>query len=146
MPLGPDAESNAGIIVLAPHLFVESESLAGIDQAIDLWNTTDLPARLARHHRDAATVFRRWHEVWLDPSHRSWNIEAFVRQTRCPVLAIQGTEDEYATMAQIDAIARLAPDVELLKLERCGHSPHRDQPDAVMAAMTRFVERVCAGA
>jgi pimeloyl-ACP methyl ester carboxylesterase len=139
---GAGRTSYSGIVVLAPHLFVEPESLAGIHAAIDLWATTDFSTRLARHHRDAAMVFRRWHEVWLDPSHRTWNIEAFVRQISCPVLAIQGTEDEYATMTQLDAIARLAPDVELLKLEHCGHSPHRDQPDAVISATMRFVERV----
>jgi pimeloyl-ACP methyl ester carboxylesterase len=132
----------AGLVVLAPHVMVEPQALAGIEVAIAQYRTTDFPQRLARHHDDADTVFRRWPEIWLSPSHRSWNIEEYLSRIGCPVLAIQGEQDEYATMEQIERIARAARDVELLKLSGCGHSPHRDRPEAVIAATARLVGRV----
>ena len=132
----------SGLIVLAPHVTVENEALAGIDVATHQYDTTDLRRRLACHHIDAAAVFRRWHEVWRSPEHRSWNIEEFLPSVSCPILAIQGDGDEYGTMDQLDRIARHASHVELLKLAACGHSPHRDQPEAVIGATTAFVERV----
>jgi pimeloyl-ACP methyl ester carboxylesterase len=132
----------SGIIVLAPHVMVEDEALAGIDEAKIQYRNTDFPQRLARHHIDGESVFRRWHEVWLDPAHRSWNIEEYLPAIECPVLAIQGDRDEYATMEQIDRIARQARRVELLKLAGCRHSPHRDQPDRVVAATSAFIDRI----
>jgi len=131
----------AGLVVLAPHIFVEPVSLDGIKAAIELYRTSDFAERLARHHDDPDTVFRRWPEVWLSPGHADWNIEATVARIRCPVLAVQGVEDEYGTMEQIDRIAGLAPAVDRVKLAACGHSPHRDQPEAVIEATVRFVER-----
>jgi pimeloyl-ACP methyl ester carboxylesterase len=130
----------SGLIVLAPHVMVEDEALAGIDLAIEQYRTTDFPRRLACHHLDADAVFRRWHDVWRDPGRRSWSIERYLPEIACPILAIQGDDDEYATMDQLDRIARQAQRVERLKLASCRHSPHKDQPDAVIAATTRFVE------
>jgi pimeloyl-ACP methyl ester carboxylesterase len=132
----------SGIVVLAPHVMVEDRALSGIEEAMVQYSTTDFPKRLARHHLDAESVFRRWHEIWLSPEHRAWNIEEFLPTIGCPILAIQGEQDEYATMEQIDRIARQAGDVELLKLANCGHSPHRDQPDAVIAATKVFIDHV----
>ena len=103
---------------------------------------TDLPAKLARHHHDAARVFAEWHEIWLSPEFRAWNIEDCLPAIRCPVLAIQGEDDEYATMRQIDVIAERVPGATLLKLPACGHSPHRDQPAAVLGALDAFVGRL----
>lgn len=131
-----------GIIVLAPHVLVEEVTLAGIVLAGQAWTRTDLPQRLARHHRDAETVFRNWHDIWLSPGFRDWNIEAYLPAIRCPVLALQGEDDEYATIEQIDRIARGAPDVDLVKLADCRHSPHKDQPEAVLEAARAFVERL----
>jgi pimeloyl-ACP methyl ester carboxylesterase len=125
---------------------VEDEALAGIEVAKHQYRTTDLRRRLACHHLDAASVFRRWHEVWQSAEHRSWNIEGYLPSINCPILAIQGEEDEYGTMAQLDRIARQARQVELLKLAACGHSPHRDQPDAVIEATAIFIDRVLARA
>jgi pimeloyl-ACP methyl ester carboxylesterase len=137
---GGSGREFAGLIVLAPHVTVEEQALAGIELAVEQYRTAELPQRLARHHDDPATVFRRWPEVWLSPEHRAWNIGEFLPAIICPVLAVQGEQDEYATMEQIDRIARGAPRVELLKLSDCGHSPHRDQPDAVISATVRLVE------
>jgi pimeloyl-ACP methyl ester carboxylesterase len=132
----------AGLIVLAPHVMVEDISISSIREAGRLFATTDLREKLARHHADPAATFRGWNQVWLEPAFRSWNIEAFLPRIACPVLAIQGEDDEYGTMEQIERIARLAPNAELLKLPRCGHAPHRDQPQAVIAAVAGFVDRI----
>lgn len=132
----------AGVIVLAPHVMVEDISIGSIREAGRQFATTDLREKLARHHADAEATFRGWNEIWLDPAFRSWNIEEFLPRIACPVLAIQGEDDEYGTMEQIERIARLAPDAELLKLPRCGHAPHRDQPETVIAAVSGFVGRI----
>ena len=132
----------SGIMVMAPHVLVEDLTLAGIRKAVEFHETTDLPARLARHHRDAATIFRVWQDIWLDPAFRSWNIENYLATIRCPVLAIQGEDDEYGTMEQIERIARQVADVDLVKLADCRHSPHKDQPEAVIEAVSGFVARI----
>jgi len=129
----------AGAVVLAPHLFVEDATIAGIATARRSYETTDLRKRLSRYHRDPDGAFWRWHDRWVDPQFRNWNIEALLPAIRCPVLAIQGEDDEYATMAQLDGIKRQVPRSELLKLAACRHSPHRDQPQAVTDAAVRFI-------
>jgi len=127
---------------MAPHVIVEDVSIASIAAAKVAWRTTDLRARLSRYHDDVDRAFIGWNDIWLHPDFRAWNIEALVRDVRCPVLAIQGEDDEYGTMDQIERIARLAPDVELVRLADCRHSPHRDQPEAVLEALVRFVDRL----
>lgn len=134
-----------GLVAMAPHVFVEDISIEGITAAKQTFETTDLPQKFARHHRDAVKTFYGWNDVWLAPAFRSWNIEAFLPAITCPLLAIQGHGDEYGTMAQVDAIARLAGGpVEVLKLDQCGHSPQKDQPEIVAGAVIDFVAR-CAG-
>jgi len=131
-----------GIAVLAPHEFVEEETLAGICEARTAWQTTDLPQKLARyHHAQTERVFSDWNDCWLSPPFRDWNIEEYLPRIRCPVLAIQGEDDEYATLRQIDAIAEQVPGTQLLKLANCGHTPQRDQEAAVLEALTAFVAR-----
>ena len=132
----------AGLALMAPHVIVEDVSIASIAAAKVAWRTTDLRARLSRYHDDVDRAFIGWNDIWLHPDFRAWNIEALVRDVRCPVLAIQGEDDEYGTMDQIERIARLAPDVELVRLADCRHSPHRDQPEAVLEALVRFVDRL----
>jgi pimeloyl-ACP methyl ester carboxylesterase len=136
-----------GLVLMAPHVFVEDVGVKSIAQAKVAFETTDLRERLARHHADAEATFRGWNDIWLHPDFRAWNIEEYLADVTCPVLAIQGFDDEYGTMAQIDAIARrIGGPIELLRLDRCGHSPHRDQPAAVLEAMTRFIARLDDGA
>lgn len=130
----------AGLITLAPHVMVEDVSVESIAQAGVAWRTTDLPVRLGRHHDDADAAFRGWNEIWLHPDFRAWNIEEYLPQIRCPILAIQGEDDEYGTMDQIERIAAQAPAVSLCRLGDCRHSPHKDQPEATIAAIVRFVE------
>jgi pimeloyl-ACP methyl ester carboxylesterase len=139
---GASGRAVRGLVLMAPHVMVEDVSIASIEAAKVAWRTTDLRQRLARHHDDVDAAFRAWNDIWLHPDFRAWSIEAEVRQVRCPVLAIQGEDDEYGTMAQIERIAALTPDVELVRLADCRHSPHRDQPDAVLEALVRFGDRV----
>ncbi len=130
-----------GVAVMAPHEFVEEETLAGIRAARKVWQETDWPHKLARYHQDAPRVFSDWNDCWLSPAFRDWNIEDYLPNIACPVLAIQGEDDEYATMRQIDVIAEKVPGTQLLKLAKCGHSPQRDQEAAVLDALAAFVSR-----
>ncbi|BDI04139.1 alpha/beta fold hydrolase [Sphaerotilus microaerophilus] len=133
----------AGLVVCAPHLFVEALTVASIEEAREAYASTDLRAKLAKYHDDPDSAFRGWNDIWLDPDFLAWNIEAEVASVRCPVLAVQGQDDQYGTMAQIDRIAQGLPagQVELLKLDACGHSPHRDQPKALIDRVVDFVHR-----
>ena len=140
---GAFPEAPLGVAVMAPHEFVEEITLAGIRDARDAWQTTDLPQKLARyHHTQTERVFSDWNDTWLSPAFRDWNIESYLPKIRCPVFAIQGEDDEYATMRQIDVIAEQVPGSQLLKLPKCGHSPHRDQEAAVLASLAGFVSRL----
>ena len=131
------------LVLMAPHVFVEEICVRSIERARVTFETTDLPQRLGRYHRDARKTFYLWNDVWLDPEFRRWNIEEYLPGVRAPLLAIQGEDDEYGTLAQLDAIQRLASGrCELLKLANCGHSPHRDRPEAVLAAVNRFIGEV----
>jgi pimeloyl-ACP methyl ester carboxylesterase len=132
-----------GLILEAPHVFVEDLTIAGIEDAKTAWLETDLPQRLGRHHADGERTFYGWNDIWLDPRFRAWNIEAYLPGVAAPTLVIQGADDEYGTAAQLDAIAAQVPGpVETLMLPDCRHSPHRDQVDAVLAAMAEFVDRL----
>ena len=132
-------ECVAGLVVVSPHVFVEDVTVASIERARAAYSTTDLRQRLARYHGDPDSAFRGWNDIWLDPAFRAWNIEDCLPRIRCPLLAVQGENDEYGTMAQVDAIARLVPHARLLKLPACGHSPHRDQPAALSGAVAAFL-------
>ena len=131
----------AGAIVLAPHILVEDLSIASIAQARTAYETTDLRQRLARHHDDPDSAFRGWNDIWLHPDFRAWNIERELAPITCPLLALQGLDDEYGTLEQIRGIARRLPQTQLLELPACGHSPHKDQPAALIEAAARFIEQ-----
>lgn len=129
----------AGLVVLAPHLFVEALSIDSIRKAREAYLHTDLRTRLARHHRDPDSAFWGWNDIWLHPGFRDWTIERELVPITCPVLAVQGRDDEYGTLAQIENIAAVVPQTRLCVLDRCGHSPHRDQPAALTAAVRAFL-------
>lgn len=133
----------AGLVVCAPHLFVEALTVASIEQAREAYARTDLREKLAKYHDDPDSAFRGWNDIWLDPDFLAWNIEDEVATVRCPVLAVQGQDDQYGTMAQIERIAERLPagQVELLKLDACGHSPHRDQPKVLIDRVVDFMHR-----
>jgi pimeloyl-ACP methyl ester carboxylesterase len=124
----------AGAVVLAPHILVEDVSVASIARAREAYRTTDLRERLRKHHDDPDSAFYGWNDAWLEPAFRAWSIEAELTTIRCPLLAVQGLDDEYGTLEQIRGIARRVPQTKLLELPACGHSPHKDQPEAVIEA------------
>jgi pimeloyl-ACP methyl ester carboxylesterase len=129
----------AGAIVLAPHVMVEDVSLRSIEKARVAYAQTDLRERLARYHDDPDGAFRGWNDVWLLPAFRSWSIQDEIASIGCPLLAVQGVDDEYGTLEQIRAIARRVPQTRLLALPMCAHSPHRDQPEALLHAASSFI-------
>jgi pimeloyl-ACP methyl ester carboxylesterase len=131
----------AGLVVAAPHTFVEDVCIASIEKARDGYVTTDLRSKLARYHADPDSAFWGWNDVWLDPAFRAWDIRDELPAICCPVLAVQGIDDEYGTMAQIESIAQAVPGTELLKLPDCGHSPHRDHPMPLTMAVTGFLRQ-----
>ena len=127
------------IALLAPHVFVEEETLTGIRAAREAFDSGDLRPRLARRHDDPDAAFRGWCDVWLDPAFRDWNIEGAAERVTAPALLIQGVDDEYGTLAQLDSLQRrLRGPVTRLELPG-GHSPHLDAPDAVLAALVAFL-------
>lgn len=139
---GGTRRSLSGMILMAPHVMVESVCVDRIREVDRAFGDGELRAKLSRYHRDPDSAFRHWTEVWLDPEFLTWNIERYLPEVACPILAIQGENDEYGTMEQIHRLARLAPKVEALQLADCRHSPHRDQPQAVLRAVERFVRAV----
>lgn len=132
----------AGLILLAAHVMVEDITIANIEAAKRAYETTDLRDKLGRYHADVDSAFRGWNDIWLDPAFRDWNIETYLPRIACPVLAIQGEDDEYGTMEQLERIARAVPNVEVLRLADCRHSAHRDQPQAAIEATVQFVAKV----
>ena len=133
-------EVTAGAVLMAPHVMVEPVSCESIARATELYERTDLKARLARHHAHVDDAFFGWSRIWLDPRFRGWSLGAECRKLAVPTLLIQGEDDEYGSLAQIDAIESVAPGpVERHVIANCGHSPQRDQEAVVIAAIERFV-------
>lgn len=132
-----------GIVALAPHVFVEDATIAGIEAARIAFTTTDLPVRLARYHDDPAATFRGWNDVWLSQEFRGWNIEDRLGGVAAPVLLVQGTADDYGTLAQLDAIGRgIRGPCARVVVDGAGHAPHLDARDRVVAAVADFVASV----
>jgi pimeloyl-ACP methyl ester carboxylesterase len=135
----------SGLIVMAPHIFVEPITVESIAKAKEAWLSTGLRHRLGRYHNDVDSVFTGWNDIWLHEDFLHWNIEDYLREIDIPVLAMQGEDDEYGTMAQVHGIAQVVADAELLELRQCRHSPHRDQGETVLDAIDRFInEKVTA--
>lgn len=132
-------EKLSGIVVVAPHIFVEDITIDNIRAAREAYLTQDLRSKLGRYHASADSAFWGWNDVWLDPAFRSWNIEDDLAAITCPVLAIQGADDEYGTLEQIYGMQRKIPDTHIVVLPQCGHSPHRDQPEALSQEAAHFI-------
>jgi pimeloyl-ACP methyl ester carboxylesterase len=130
-----------GLILEAPHVFVEPITRKGIERMGELFRSTDLARKLARYHDDRTNaVFWNWYDTWLSAEFRSWNIESCLSAITCPLLIVQGEDDEYGTTRQVDAIAaQVSGPAQALVLPACGHTPHRDQPQTVLAAMAKFI-------
>jgi pimeloyl-ACP methyl ester carboxylesterase len=130
----------ASLVLEAPHVFVEPMCLKAIKSLGQAAANDTLITRLGKYHRDAAAVFKQWYTIWTDQQFASWNIEDNLGAVNCPTLLIQGENDEFGTFEQIDRIASQLTQSRQLRLPNCGHSPHRDQEDAVLAASAAFMQ------
>ncbi len=142
---GTFPESPRALILEAPHVFVEDLSVESIAAAKVNFQTTEFREKLAKYHAHVDQTFWGWNDIWLDPAFRSWNIEEYLHAIRCPVLCIQGEQDEYGTPAQVKAIQSRIRGTELVMLADCKHSPHRDQRKKTLEAVERFVKKVVSG-
>ena len=128
----------AGVALLAPHVVVEDVGLAAIRETRREFEEGELRERMARHHDDPDAAFRGWCDVWLDPAFRDWSLEPEAQAVAAPALLIQGAEDPYGSLDQLDRIeARVRGPVARLVVAGV-HSPHLEQPDAVGAAIADF--------
>jgi pimeloyl-ACP methyl ester carboxylesterase len=124
-------------------VFVEEVSVQSIARIGEVYRSTDLRERLARHHQHVDVAFGGWNGVWLDPEFRGWNIEPLLPSIRIPALVIQGEADEYGTWAQVESIQRRSGGpVDVLRIAECGHAPHVQHPDRVIGAAARFVHEL----
>ena len=129
----------AGLIVLSPHIMVEDISVESIELARKAYLESDLKLKLAKYHTDPDSAFWGWNNIWLQPEFRDWSIEDEIATIRCPLLAVQGIDDEYGTLLQVHGIARRGAQTEVVELADCGHSPHRDQAQELIRIATGFV-------
>ena len=132
-----------GLVLLAPHVFVEDITVQSIAEAKVAFAETNLPAKLARYHDDVESTFRGWNDIWLRPDFRRWNIEEYLPAISCPLLLIQGEDDQYGSEAQVEAIARqVSGPAETVMLQNCAHSPHVDRTQATVEKISHFIARL----
>jgi pimeloyl-ACP methyl ester carboxylesterase len=131
-----------GLVLIAPHFFTEDPGIASIVEARKAYETGDLRARLARWHDDVDNAFKGWNGAWLDPQFRKWDITEFLAYIRVPVLIVQGDDDQYGTVKQIEVAQQecYCP-VEVVLLPGARHSPQREAPEPTLKAMSDFVAR-----
>jgi pimeloyl-ACP methyl ester carboxylesterase len=139
-----NASGIQGLILEAPHVFTEPSGLESIARIAEVYRTSDLRERLAKHHGSNTDIaFWGWNDVWLNPEFRSWNIETFLPAIQSPILILQGEEDEYGTLRQAETIQRQAGGpVDVFTIPNCGHAPHREHPDLTMQVMTEFIRKI----
>lgn len=132
-----------GLSLIAPHFVVEDLSVGSIEEAKRAYETGDLKAKLARYHQDVDTAFRGWNAAWLDPAFRDWDISEELAYIRVPVQILQGADDEYGTLRQVEiAQEECYCPVDVTVLPSVGHAPHREAPDAALAAVAEFANRI----
>lgn len=134
-----------GLVLLAPHFFTEPKAVAAIQKTRDQYQSGDLRERLARYHKHVDVAFNGWCDAWLSPGFVEWNVADCIDYLRVPVLAIQGTADEYGTLAQIDEIrSRIYAPFEQTIITDCGHSPHLEATETTLSSIAYFVDRLIA--
>lgn len=128
-----------GLCLIAPHFFTEPSGLAEIARAAEMFGTTDMATRMGKYHRDPVATFEGWNHAWLNPDFAAWNVADVIDYIRVPALVVQGREDQYGTLAQVEAVENgsYAP-VDVAILEDCRHSPHLEQPQHLLDAMAEF--------
>lgn len=130
-----------GVATEAAHVFVEDVTVKGIEEAVQVYRTTDLPGRLAKYHgANTDLMFRGWADTWLSSEFRSWNLEEYLPGVVCPVLAIQGVDDQYGTPAQVESITgKVTGPARKLLIPACGHIPHHEARAVVLSEINRFI-------
>ena len=132
-----------GLVLMAPHFFAEPEGLVSIAQARKSYETTALRKKLGRYHNEPDIAFRGWSEAWLAADFKDWNVSDVIDYFRIPVLAIQGREDQYGTLLQIEEIeSRIYSPLDTLILDACGHAPHIEKPEETLSAIVEFTMRL----
>lgn len=142
---GSSVDGPRGLILEAPHVFVEDLTVRSIEGAKTIFEAGEWRAKLGRYHDDPEATFWGWNDIWLNPRFRSWNIEAYLGSIRCPILVIQGQDDEYATAAQVESIVKHAPHAHAALLPHCGHSPHSEQPQETLTRIEVFLRTLLHG-
>ncbi len=133
----------AGLALMAPHVFVEPVSVESIARIRNTYRTSDLKARLARYHAHVDDAFLGWADTWLLPEFLTWSIEDLLPRVSVPTLVIQGRDDEYGTLTQLDRIqATVRGPTSRLVLDHCGHAPWREQEAAVLDSIVSFAARI----
>lgn len=128
-----------GLILIAPHFFTEEMGLAEIAKAGEAYDANGLKEKMARYHRDPDNTFRGWNDSWLAPGFKDWNVAEVIDYWRIPCLAIQGRDDQYGTLAQIDEIeTRTYSPADIAIIEGAQHAPHLEKPEETLAAITEF--------
>ena len=138
-------DSPVGVIAEAAHLFAEDLTLSSIRKAVTLFEEGNLKEKLARYHGERTdAMFHNWADIWLLPENRNWNMEALLPRITCPLQIIQGENDEYGTLAQVEAIvAGSSGRTETLIIPGCAHSPHLQAPEATLSGMAAFIRSLC---
>jgi pimeloyl-ACP methyl ester carboxylesterase len=132
-----------GLVLIAPHFFTEDAGIASIEEARKAYDTGDLRPRLSRWHKDVDSAFKGWNGAWLDPDFRQWDITEQLAYIRVPTLIVQGEDDQYGTVKQIEVAEQecYCP-VEVALLPGAKHAPQREAPEATMRVIAEFVKRV----
>ncbi len=138
------APTPVGLVLEAPHVFVEDLTVRSIAQLHGVYGSSNMRERLERHHgTNVDALFEYWTRVWLSDEFRQWNIEEYLPRITCPTVVIQGRDDEYGTLRQVDAIAGgVSGRIQTAVLDDCGHSPHIDQREAVETAAVSFLQHL----
>lgn len=132
-----------GLVLMAPHFFTEDLGLKSIAQAREDFDSGELRRKLAKYHTDVDSTFTGWNDAWLNPDFRDWNVSEVIDYLRVPVLAIQGRDDRYGTLAQIEEIRnRIYSPLDVEIFEECGHAPHLERPQETLAGISDFVRRL----
>lgn len=132
-----------GVAMIAPHFIVEDISVASIAEIKKTYETTELKSKLARWHKDVDNAFYGWNAAWLDPKFRNWDICEYLAYIRVPVAILQGADDQYGTLRQVEiAEEECYCPVDVTIIPGAGHSPHREAPEATLHAISDFAERI----
>jgi pimeloyl-ACP methyl ester carboxylesterase len=132
-----------GVAMIAPHFIVENVSVSSIAEIKQAYETTNLKEKLARWHKDVDNAFYGWNGAWLDPKFRSWDISDYLAYIRVPVAILQGGDDQYGTMRQVEiAQEECYCPVDVTIIPGAGHSPHREAPEVTLHAISEFTDRI----